>query len=107
MNRRHETGTATAFIVVIAVTLVASAGLALDGARLLGARRNAQLVAAGAARTGSQWFNETALNNATLELDPETALTEIHNVLEQQGFDAAHRRVSYLGVRLRWNFSIQ
>ena len=88
---------ATAFVVVIFTTIIACAGLVLDGARLMGTRRNAQLVAAAAARTGSQWFDETALNNGTLELDEGAAVAEIESLLEQQGFDAQHREVTYLG----------
>ena len=88
---------ATAFVVVLLTTIVACAGLALDGARLIGTRRNAELVAAAAARTGSQWFDETALNDGQLELDAPAAIAEVDSVLEQQGFDATHRHVTYLG----------
>jgi hypothetical protein len=84
-------------MVVIFTTVIACAGLALDGARLMGTRRNAQLVAAAAARTGSQWFDENALNNGTLELDAPAAIAEVESLLDQPGFDAAHRQVTYLG----------
>ena len=93
----REQGIATAFVVVILTTVIACAGLALDGARLMGSRRNAQLVAAAAARTGSQWFDETALNNGSVELDATAAIAEVESLLDQQGFDAQHRQVTYLG----------
>ena len=46
----------------------------------VGSRRNAQLVAAAAARTGSQWFDETALNRGSLELDARAAIAEVENL---------------------------
>ena len=96
-DQGHEQGIATAFVVVMLTTVIACAGLALDGARLMGSRRNAQLVAAAAARTGSQWFDETALNNGSVELDAPAAIAEVESLLDQQGFDAQHRQVTYLG----------
>jgi hypothetical protein len=92
-----ESGLASAFVLVMVVTLAMCGGLALDGARLMGARRNAELVAAAAARTGSQWFDETALNEGNLGLDQSAAEAEANSVLEQQGFDAGHRDVHYVG----------
>lgn len=92
-----EVGMASAFVLVIFVTLAMCAGLALDGARIMGARRNAQLVASGATRTGSQWVDETSLNQGVLELDGPAAVQAASEVLGQQGFDSAHRSVEYVG----------
>ncbi len=89
---------ATAFVLVLFVTLAMCAGLALDGARLMGARRNAQLVASAAARTGSQWPDETSLNTGLLGLDETAATQAVIEVLDQQGFNAAHRSIEYLGT---------
>jgi Flp pilus assembly protein TadG len=86
---------ATAFVVVIFTTLIACSGLALDGARLMGTRRNVELVAAAAARTGSQYVDEHALNGGVLELDVAAAIAAVNSVLEQQGYDSSHRRVEY------------
>ena len=44
----------------------------------------------------SQWFDETALHNGSLELDAPAAIAEIESLLDQQGFDAQHRQVTYL-----------
>jgi hypothetical protein len=94
---KREAGMATVFVLVLFVTLTMCAGLALDGARLMGARRNAQLVASGAARTGSQWLDETALNNGALGLDETAAKAAAADILFQQGFDSAHSSIEYLG----------
>jgi Flp pilus assembly protein TadG len=96
-QRGDERGLASAFVVMMLVTLMMCAGLALDGARMMGARRNLQLVAAGAARTGSQWLDETALNQGVLALDETAATAAVVEVLDQQGIDSAHRSVEYLG----------
>ncbi len=96
-RRGDERGVASAFVLMIVVTLLMCAGLALDGARLIGARRNLQLVASGAARTGSQWLDESALNEGRLALDETNAKNAVVEVLEQQGIDSGHRSVEYLG----------
>jgi Flp pilus assembly protein TadG len=93
----RERGMASAFVLVIFVTLAMCAGLALDGARMMGARRNAQLVASGAARTGSQWLDETSLNNGAMGLDETAAKAAVAEVLSQQGFDASNSSIEYLG----------
>jgi Flp pilus assembly protein TadG len=97
VQRSDERGLASAFVLMMLVTLLMCAGLALDGARMIGARRNLQLVAAGAARTGAQWNDETALNEGRLELYEVEASAAVAEVLDQQGIDAAHRSIEYLG----------
>jgi hypothetical protein len=98
-NSAHERerGIATTFVLIVFVTLTMCGGLALDGARMMGARRNAQLVASGAARTGSQWLDETSLNRGEMGLDETAAKVAVAEVLAQQGFDSAHSSVEYLG----------
>jgi Flp pilus assembly protein TadG len=96
-QRSEERGLASAFVLMMLVTLLMCAGLALDGARMIGARRNLQLVAAGAARTGSQWLDESALNDGKLALDEPAATAAVAEVLDQQGVDSSHRSIEYLG----------
>ena len=98
-QRRHvETAMASVFVLVLFVTMIAAGGLALDGSRLMGTRRNLAQLAGASARTGSQWFDEASLNNGALELDAATAIEQVNSVLDQQGIGAADRRVEYLGA---------
>ena len=70
-----DSGQATAFVVVMMVALLVLAGLVVDGGRYFTARRQAQNIAAGAARAGAQGVSEDSLRDATIAptLDPQVA----------------------------------
>lgn len=61
------------FATVIAVAMVLVAGLVLDGGRLLAARRQADDIAANAARAGVQAIDETSLRSGRVTVDPVAA----------------------------------
>ncbi len=66
---RHENGSISVFVTVIAVAMMLVAGLVLDGGRLLSARRQADDIAANAARAGAQAIDETSLRSGTAVID--------------------------------------
>jgi len=74
MSPRAENGQITAFVAVIALALIACAGLVFDGGRLLTARRELRDLADGAARAGAQALSVDQLRvNDTTVLDPAAA----------------------------------
>lgn len=54
MTVARDRGTVTAFVVMLTMTFIACAGLAVDGGRLVGARSRAADMAENAARAGAQ-----------------------------------------------------
>jgi Flp pilus assembly protein TadG len=66
---RPEAGAVSVFVVVVTMALIAVTGLVLDGGRLLAARREAQDIAANAARAGAQALDETQLRSGHKVLD--------------------------------------
>jgi Flp pilus assembly protein TadG len=70
MSRRHteagrgERGTVTVFVVSMTVALLLVAGLVLDGGRMISARRDADAVAAAAARAGVQGLDEAGIRRS-------------------------------------------
>lgn len=67
---RGDTGTLSAFMAIVTVALLVSAGLVLDGGRLLAARRRAADLAGNAARAGAQALDEDALRSGRAVIDP-------------------------------------
>lgn len=65
-----ERGSISVFATVIALALVLVAGLVLDGGRLLAARRQADDIAANAARAGAQAVDESSLRSGGATVDP-------------------------------------
>jgi Flp pilus assembly protein TadG len=67
MTRRHtkadrdERGSVTVFVVSMTVALLLVAGLVFDGGRMISAHRDADAVAAAAARAGAQGLDEAAI----------------------------------------------
>jgi hypothetical protein len=61
VNSRNERGTITVFVVSMTTALLLVAGLVLDGGRIISARREADAVAAAAARAGAQGIDEIGL----------------------------------------------
>ena len=74
-RHQDDRGQVTAFVVVLMVGLLVLAGLVVDGGRYFTGRRQAQNLAAGAARAGAQGISEDSLRNpnATPALDPDDA----------------------------------
>jgi Flp pilus assembly protein TadG len=78
-----DTGTVSVFVVVIAVALLAVTGLVLDGGRLLAARREAQDIAANAARAGAQALDEHRLRSGRKVLDASASSRAVAEYLAQ------------------------
>jgi hypothetical protein len=74
MQRRHEdSGSITAFVVMLLMTFVACAGLAVDGGRMVAAKVQLADQAENAARAGTQEI--TALRTGDPRIHPERALS--------------------------------
>ena len=80
---RSEHGAISVFVVVVTVAMVAVAGLVLDGGRLLAARREAQDIAANAARAGAQALDEEQLRAGRTVIDPTAGATAVARYLSQ------------------------
>lgn len=74
-----------AFIVLFTVTLLAVAGLVIDGGYALGAKREAMNEAEQAARAGADALNQGALRDGTIQVDPGKAVTAAQNYLNSIG----------------------
>jgi Flp pilus assembly protein TadG len=72
-RRRRDRGSVLPFTAVVVAALVACAGLAVDGGRIMAARRDAAAVAAAAARRGSQELAYTELADGRAAIDPPRA----------------------------------
>lgn len=70
---RSEEGTISAFVAVLAVALVAVAGLAYDGGQIVRATADARDVASAAARAGSQQLAIDQVHDGRAWLDPAAA----------------------------------
>lgn len=64
MTARGERGTVTVFVVSMTTALLLVAGLVFDGGRMIAARREADAVAAAAARAGAQGLDEAGLRQS-------------------------------------------
>jgi hypothetical protein len=78
-----ETGSISAFVVVMTVALVMCAGLVFDGGRLVGARVTASDRAAGAARAGAQEI--AVMADGRVVLDPTRAASRARRYLSANG----------------------
>lgn len=88
MQRRDERGSVTALVVVMVPTLLALAGLVVDGGLLLSARREGANVAHGAARIAAQEIDQSA-SRRTGEpvLDRPAAARAAHRYLTRHGWE--------------------
>jgi uncharacterized membrane protein len=80
---RSDAGTVSVFVAVVAMALIAVTGLVLDGGRLLAARREAQDIAANAARAGAQALDEHQLRMGHKVLDTSTSARAVATYLAQ------------------------
>ncbi len=87
MRRHDERGSVTVFVVSMTVALLLMAGLVFDGGRIIAGRREADAVAAAAARAGAQGLDETGLRETTdapiLQAD---ASARVQRYLDSTGF---------------------
>lgn len=70
---RHDSGSITAFVVMLAMSFIACAGLAVDGGRLVAAKVQLADQAENAARAGTQEI--TALRTGDPKVDVDRAIT--------------------------------
>jgi len=86
VSGRIESGQISAFVVVIAVPLVAVAGLVVDGGAVLAAHQEAISTALEAARAGAQAVDVSVLrSNGTVVLDQSEARAEALSYLSAAG----------------------
>lgn len=82
---QSEEGTVTAMVAVLALALLACAGLAYDGGAIITATADARDLAAAAARTGAQQVDPAAVHAGLPNLDPVRAVDAAEMFLEQAG----------------------
>jgi Flp pilus assembly protein TadG len=97
---RDEEGTVSVFVAVLAVALVAVAGLAYDGGQIIAATAHARDVAGAAARAGAQQAAPAEVHAGRTGLDPAAAHAAAAGFLDTAGatgtvtVDGPHIRVS-------------
>jgi Flp pilus assembly protein TadG len=82
---RGEEGTVAGFVAVLALALIAVAGLAYDGGQIVTATARARDVAGAAARTGAQQLDPAAVHAGHAHLDPAAARTAAAGFLTAAG----------------------
>jgi len=88
MRRRHEDGQVSAFVVALAVPLVAVAGLVADGGGVLAAHQEAVWTAFEAARAGAQAVDiDTLRSSGSVVLDQGMARTAALSYLSASGYE--------------------
>ena len=80
-----DRGSVLPFTAVVVAALIACAGLAVDGGRILAARRDAAALAAAAARRGSQELAWSDLAAGRATIDPARARAVAETFLAQAG----------------------
>ena len=95
---RSEEGTISAFVAVLAVALVAVAGLAYDGGQIIRATADARDLASGAARAGAQQLAPADVHAGHAWLDPSAAAQAAHDVLAAT---ATHGQVAVTDTDVR------
>jgi Flp pilus assembly protein TadG len=82
-----EQGSATIFVVGLALVLFAGAGLAIDGGRAINARDKATDIAEQAARSGADQLDQDALrNDGTVVLDQTAARARADSFVSVAGY---------------------
>lgn len=103
--RRDETGSVTGMLVVVMFVVLAFAGLAVDGTRLMLARRDIQALADSAALAGASSIDEAryrASGGGDVVLDPAGARFAAAAVVSTSGWPADGRgSVEVSGARVR------
>lgn len=95
MRRRDERGAATAFVVGMAITLLACAGLVVDGGTALNARMKLADDAEQAARAGAQELDQGALRDSgVVEVDDAAARQRAGAFMTARGYDVVRIEVT-------------
>lgn len=79
-------GSVTAFIAVLAVALLAVAGLVVDGGRALALHSAAAAAAEQAARAGTAAIDPSELHRDLVRIDPAAAIERADSALSASGF---------------------
>jgi hypothetical protein len=82
---QDEDGTVSAFVAVLAIALVAVAGLAYDGGQIIAATAHARDVAGAAARAGAQQAAAADVHAGRSGLDPAAAHAAAAGFLDAAG----------------------
>jgi hypothetical protein len=82
---QDEDGTVSAFVAVLAVALVAVAGLAYDGGQIIAATAHARDIAGAAARAGAQQAAAADVHAGRTGLDPAAAHAAAASFLDTAG----------------------
>lgn len=89
---RDEQGSVTAFVAVVAASLVLVAGMVVDGGQVLSAGVDAQRLAASAARAGAQELSVDALRSTGRPiLEPRRATRSAEEFLDAAGAQGSVR----------------
>jgi Flp pilus assembly protein TadG len=96
-----ERGSVTLFVVVLALGLLAMAGLVVDGGAKLTAQRRANNLAEQAARAGAQAADEAALRSGTTTLNSPAARDAALRYLSAAGYGSGRVTVSGVAVDVR------
>ena len=84
-RRADERGVALVVVVLLALAILAVAGLVIDNGYALGAKRQAMNEAEQAARAGSDALNQGDLRSGIVQVDPNQAITAAQNYLHAVG----------------------
>ncbi len=82
---RRDCGSGTAFLALVAVALMALAGLAIDGGRALEARQAAAAEAEQAARAGASALSSGGLRQGDLVIDVPRAIAAAESFADSTG----------------------
>lgn len=106
---RSDRGGISPFILVLLPALVGLAGLAYDGGNLFTGRREANTVAAAAARAGANDLLEASIYAGSPELAPSAASTATGFAFAQGASAASARRVDVdlIEVNVSWTVDME
>jgi hypothetical protein len=99
----QEEGSVSAFVAVLAVALVAVAGLAYDGGQIIATTAHARDVAGAAARAGAQQPAPAEVHAGTTGLDPAAAHAAAQGFLDAAG---ATGHVTVTGPKVRVSVTV-
>jgi Flp pilus assembly protein TadG len=89
-----EDGTIVGFVAVLALALIAVAGLAFDGGQIVTTTARARDLAGAAARTGAQQLEPAELHAGRAHLDPAAAHAAATAFLTAAGVEGTVRNLS-------------
>lgn len=95
-----ESGLASLFVIGLSLAVFLSAGLAMDGSRVLGSTRECSLVAGSAARIAAQQYAGDPTGSGEVVLDVGAAKAAAEAALIEQGFTTFRVEVTPTTVRV-------